>query len=128
MFSLHMLRRAALGAAAALALLATPALAQWNPTNGQWGKLDADDVRVMTWNVRDGLCSSNGKTEGSNNWTALARIVASFQPDVLLLQECGDNSGNGTGSGVDSVSTLTSVLERFLAGGNDPWNGGNVTA
>lgn len=126
--SLHLFRRASLRAAALLALLAAPVLAQWNPTNGQWGKLDASDVRVMTWNVRDGLCSSNGKTEGSNNWTALARIVASFQPDVLLLQECGDNSGNGTGSGVDSVGTLTSVLERFLAGGTDPWNGGNVTA
>lgn len=108
--------------------LASLAQAQWNPSAGQWGRVQPDDLRVMTWNVADGLCSSNTKVEGNNNWTGLATIVAAFQPDVLILQECGDNSGNGTGSGVDSTGTLGSVLDRFMNGGSDTWNGGSVTA
>ena len=88
----------------ALLGLVPPALAQWEPGQGQWGKEDALDLRAMTWNVQDALCRTNAKVEGQNDWTALARIVAALRPDVLVLQECGDNSGNGTGSGVDSVT------------------------
>lgn len=110
-------------------LLAVPAPAwQWAPGAGQWGKAEPTDLRVMTWNVADALCRTNPKVEGGNNWTACARIVAALRPDVLLLQECGDNSGNGTGSGVDSVSQLTTVLDRFVNGGTDPFLGGSVSA
>lgn len=107
-----------------------PVAAQWDPANAQWGKSDGRDIRVMTWNVKDGVCSTNSKSEGLNNWTALARIVAALRPDVLLLQEAGDNSGNGTGGGVDSVATLTSVLHLFLHGGVDSFLPGSppVTA
>jgi|688.fasta_scaffold13061_6 endonuclease/exonuclease/phosphatase family metal-dependent hydrolase len=113
----------------ALGALATAATAQWNPPTGQWGKQVASDVRVMTWNVQDSLCSSNAKVEGANNWCAQARIVAALKPDVLLLQECGDNSGNGTGSGVDTVAELTAVIDDFLHGGTDSFNGNTaVTA
>ncbi len=110
--------------------LALPAAAQWDPANAQWGKSDDRDIRVMTWNVKDGVCSTNAKSEGLNNWTALARIVAALRPDVLLLQEAGDNSGNGTGAGVDSVSALSTTLQLFLGGGGDPFLPGNppVTA
>src|SRR5690242_7976662 len=93
-----------LGAVGAfLVLLSTAAHAQWNPPGGQWGKVDPADLRVMTWNVQDGICSSQPKLEGNNSWCALARLVAALKPDVLILQETGDNSGNGTGSGSDSV-------------------------
>ena len=104
--------------------LVPPASAQWNPAGGQWGKVDPADVRVITWNVQDALCSSNTKAEGNNNWCAMARIVAALKPDVLVLEECADNSGNGTGSGIDSVATLTTVLNLFLHGGTDTFNGG----
>ncbi len=124
---LRSLRSAALPSLLALSF-ATPAVAQWDPPNAEWGKVDPYDIRVMTWNVKDSLCSTNPKVEGQNNWCAAARIIASFQPDVLLLQECGDNSGNGTGSGVDSVSTLLNVLELFVDGGTDPYLGGAVTS
>ncbi len=114
---------------AGILCLALEANAQWNPPAGQWGKTDARDVRIMTWNVLDGICSSNDKIEALANWCALARIVAAMKPDVLLLQETGDNSGNGTGSGVDSVNTLTTTIDLFLHGGNDPFNGGTpITA
>lgn len=116
------------GLPAVAMLVAPPAGAQWNPPNGEWGKVDELDVRLMTWNVKDGLCSTNGKVEGQNNWCALARITAAFRPDVLLLQECGDNSGNGTGSGVDSVGVLTNVLSLFQLGGTDPYLGGTITS
>jgi endonuclease/exonuclease/phosphatase family metal-dependent hydrolase len=108
---------------AGLALLAGPAFAQWNPPAGQWGKQVASDLRCMTWNVQDGICSTNSKVEGANNWCALAHIVAAFQPDVLLLQECGDNSGNGTGSSIDTVAQLSTTLSYFLHGGLDSFHG-----
>jgi len=108
----------------ALLALSGAAAAQWDPNNAQWGKTDPADLRVMTWNVGDGLCSSTSKVEGLNDWTALAVIVASIRPDVLVLQECGDNSGHGTGSGLDSVTNLTTVVNLFLDGGNDPFKGG----
>jgi endonuclease/exonuclease/phosphatase family metal-dependent hydrolase len=109
----------------ALALfLAAPAAAQYNPAAGQWGKTDPADVRIATWNVQDGLCSSSPKSEANNSWCAIARIVAALKPDVLILQECGDNTGNGTGSGIDSVATLTTTVNLFLNGGTDTFNGG----
>lgn len=110
--------------AGALASLCTPAFAQYDPVAGEWGKQESHHLRVMTWNVKDGLCTSNDKQEGTNNWTAICRTVASFRPDVLVLEECADNSGNGTGSGNDSVSELTAVLELMMHGGTDPDHGG----
>jgi endonuclease/exonuclease/phosphatase family metal-dependent hydrolase len=108
-------------------VLVGPARA-WDPSNGDWSKSDPDDVRVMTWNILDGICRTNSKVEGLNNWTALARAVAAMKPDVLILQEAGDNSGNGTGSGVDSVSQLETTVDLFFHGGTDPFLGGTVTA
>ena len=114
---------------AALATQASTASAQWNPTNGQWLKTDPADYRVMTYNIRDSICStSNTKQESATDWTALAIHVAAFKPDVLILQEVGDNSGNGTGGGVDSVSALETTLDLFINGGTDPFRGGTVTA
>ncbi len=113
-------------AAATLALAATIAPAQWDPFNAEWGKSDATDLRVMTWNVQDGICRTNSKSDDFNNWNAIVRIIASLQPDVLILQECGDNSGNGTGSGVDSTTQLTQVAELLMHGGSDPFAGGTV--
>jgi endonuclease/exonuclease/phosphatase family metal-dependent hydrolase len=107
-------------------LAASAANAQWNPTGGQWGKTAIEDLRVMTWNIEDGICSSNNKVEGFNDWTGLARIVAAMKPDILILQECGDNSGEGTGSGVDSVANLTTTIDRFLHGGTDPFHGNSA--
>lgn len=112
----------------ALCLCVAPAAAQWNPAAGDWTKTDPTDLRVMTWNVEDGLCSTNPKAAGLTNWEALSRIVASFQPDVLIMQECADNSGNGTGSGADSVADLETTLELFMHGGPDPFNGGAQVA
>lgn len=103
--------------------------AQWDPDHGLWSKSDIADLRVMTWNTQDGLCSSNAKVEGYNDWCALARIVAAMKPDMLILQECGDNNGEGTGNGVDSPDTLSAVLGLFLHGGKDPYHGNaQVTA
>jgi endonuclease/exonuclease/phosphatase family metal-dependent hydrolase len=113
--------------AAAAALLALGPAAQWSPGAGQWGKLDDAHVRVMTWNVEDGICRTNDKADPTNDWAALARIVAALRPDVLVLQECGDNDGQGTGSGVDSVAELANVLGLFLHGGIDVYTGGMAT-
>jgi endonuclease/exonuclease/phosphatase family metal-dependent hydrolase len=103
--------------------LAAGASAQWNPNAGQWGKSDTRDVRVMTWNVLDCVCRTNNKVEDLNNWAALARIVAAMKPDILLLQETGDNSGNGTGSGVDSTSQLATTISYLFHGGADSFKG-----
>ncbi|MEM1329413.1 MAG: GC-type dockerin domain-anchored protein [Planctomycetota bacterium] len=102
--------------------------AQWDPANGQWGKEDSRDLRVMTWNVEDAICRTNQKLTNRLDWDALVRITAAMKPDVLILQEAGDNSGNNTGSGVDSPSQLETVIDLFFNGGNDPFNGGVVTS
>jgi len=110
-------------------IFAPTAAAQWNPSQGQWDKADAGYVRVMTWNVKDGICSTNAKQEGYNNWTGLAMIVAALQPDILILQEAGDNDGNGTGGSCDSVSELATTIGLFFDGGSDPFHGNvQVTA
>jgi len=111
-----------------LAGTTSPVLAQFDPASGQWGKLDPAHVRVMTWNVEDGLCSTNFKTDSVGNWNALARVVATLQPDILLLQETADNSGNGTGTTLDSIANLETTLGLFLRGGADPFRGGVATS
>ena len=64
---------------AALATQASTATAQWDPNNGQWLKTDPADYRVMTYNIRDSICStSDTKQEGTSDWTALAIHVAAF--------------------------------------------------
>ncbi|MCB9876616.1 MAG: hypothetical protein H6835_03350 [Planctomycetes bacterium] len=109
--------------------LAAALPAQWNPAAGQWGKTAPSDLRVMTFNVLDAICSTNTKNSATNNWGACARIVASLRPDVLLLQECGDNNGNGTGGSIDSVANLTAAIGMFLHGGSDTFHSGaTVTA
>lgn len=94
----------------------------FDPQNGDWLK-GANEVRVMTWNIEDGICSSNTKQEGRNNWNAIVRVIAAMEPDIIILQEAGDNSGNGTGGGVDSVSRLTTTFELMIFGGTDIYNG-----
>ncbi len=109
-----------------LAWSASTSVAQWDPNNGDWGKENSRDIRVMTWNVQDGICRTNQKSDSFNNWNGIVRIVASLQPDVLILQECADNSGNGTGSGADSVAQLNDVANMFVNGGPDIYLGGSV--
>lgn len=113
----------------------TAAYAQWNPANRQWGKSDADDFRVVTFNIQDRICSTNAKQEGQNSWTAIAVQIAALRPDVLLMVECGDNSANGTGTAqgyntVDTVQRLTDTLNMLMRGGTDTYVSGNpaVTA
>lgn len=103
-----------------------PAARAWDPHTGDWSKSHETDLRVMTWNVQDGICRTAVKTDAANSWNGLVRIVAALRPDVLILQEAGDNTGNGTGSGVDTVEQLETTIELFFRGGADPFRGGEV--
>ena len=98
---------------------------QWDPRAGAWGKADSTALRVMTWNVHDTLCSTNAKLEGAGDWCAMARIVAALRPDVLVVQEAGDNEGHGTGAMEDSAGQLATTLGLFVHGGADPFVPGN---
>ncbi len=113
---------------ALLACFSPSANAQWNPQQGQWDKADPDHLRVMTWNVRDRLCSTNTKQDNGGTWHGLSVVIAAVRPDVLILQETGDNSGNGTGGSADSTATLSTVVDLFIDGGADPFRGGTVSA
>jgi endonuclease/exonuclease/phosphatase family metal-dependent hydrolase len=104
-----------------LALLPARAAAQAEPPAL---RAAPDSLRIVTLNVADGVCTTAFKAEGRNRWTALARLVAALKPDVLLLQEAGDNSGNGSGSGVDGVAGLEAALQLFVSGGPDPFHAG----
>jgi hypothetical protein len=119
------LRRAARHAAAVAVFCAAPCWAQWDPPSGDWLKEDPTDVRIMTWNILDNIRTNEAKTEGLNSWTSLTRIVASLKPDVLILQEVGDNGCSGC---VDAIAELTTVFDLFLHGGTDPFLGGAVTS
>jgi endonuclease/exonuclease/phosphatase family metal-dependent hydrolase len=118
-------RNAILAAALMTGIAAVPAWAQWNPSAGDWGKSNPNHIRVMTWNVRDNIVTTEQKTEGNNAWTALARILAAVQPDVLLLQETGDV---GVSNGVDTPAELEQVVRLLFDGGEDPFRGGTVTS
>ena len=109
-----------------LACFAAASHAQWDPHNGQWGKSDQRDLRVMTWNVQDAICRTNTKGDDFDNWNGVVRVIASLQPDIVLLQECADNSGNGTGSGSDTVDQLERVADMLVNGGADIYQGGAV--
>lgn len=101
-----------------LLLAAAGSDAQFDPTNGFWGKTDPNDVRVMTWNMLNTLSSQNqNRTITTGNWSACARIVAAMKPDVLIIQEAGDGDG---------VTTLETVIDLFYDGGSDPFLGGQV--
>lgn len=114
----------------ACALAIAGAALAYDPANGDWSKDDPAHLRYMTWNVEDALCSSATKTDTFNAWNAMARIVAAVKPDVLVLQETADNSGNGdvSGGSIDSVSTMETVIDLFIYGGADPYRGGMVTS
>lgn len=106
--------------------VAGTASAQWDPSNGLWGKSDPTDVRVMTWNVEDALRTENpSKGNQLANWNACARIVAGLQPDILIMQETADN---GCGGCVDSVSEMETLIDLFFNGGPDPFIGGTVSS
>ncbi|USN99391.1 MAG: hypothetical protein H6810_01560 [Phycisphaeraceae bacterium] len=120
------MHRSAIIVTATIAALAGSALAQWNPTGGEWGKSTDTDVRLMTWNILDTIRTENpSKTDSISNWNACVRIVAGFRPDVLILQETGDNGCSGC---VDSVAELTNLAHLFFHGGADPYMGGTVTS
>ena len=101
-------------ALAAGATAATTTLAQFNPAAGQWLKDNPDHIRVMTWNIGDGLsANSAGKTANAQSqWNAIVRIIASLEPDVVLLQEVADDNG------ADSVSQVANTLDLFRNGGS----------
>ena len=109
-----------------LAAVSGSALAQWDPTNGLWGKSDDTDIRIMTWNVQDAIRTENPtKSDTISNWNACARIIAGLQPDILIMQETADNWCGGC---VDSISELETVFDLFFHGGTDPFLGGQVTS
>ncbi|MBX3323223.1 MAG: hypothetical protein KF757_09565 [Phycisphaeraceae bacterium] len=121
------MHRAGFGSLIIMGVMTGWASAQWDPNNGEWGKEVSTDLRVMTWNIRDGIVSTSPrKHDGFVDWNAIVHIVAALQPDVLLIQEAGDRSGNGSGTGVDSVGELTTALGLFMYGGPDPFNGGQM--
>jgi len=108
----------------AVALLAGGvAWAQWDPNNGEWYKSDPNDLRVMTWNLQDGIRTEAAKSNSVSGWNGIVRIVAGLQPDILILQETADN---GCGGCVDTVSELETVFELLFHGGADPFEGGTV--
>ena len=116
----------ALAVACGTSLCVNTACAQWDPFNGEWGKSDPTDIRVMTWNVEDALRTENpAKGNQVSNWNACARIVAGLRPDVLILQETADN---GCGGCVDSVAEMENVIDLFFNGGPDPFIGGTVSS
>ena len=114
----------------ALVVGAASSPGQWDPANRQWGKSDPDDLRVVTFNVRDRLCSTIAKQQGANPWTAIVVQIAALRPDVVIFQECGDNSGNGSGSAqgyntVDTIQRMTDTMHYFMRGGTDAYVSGN---
>ena len=106
------LRTAAFAAAAlALSIAAAPAaLAQYDPAAGDWGKSDPTHLRVTTWNGQNFLSSNKRKDRVFSDWDAAVRVVATIEPDIIMIQEAGDG---------DSVGVLVGVADLFVNGGPD---------
>ncbi len=91
-FSLTRRRRACgLLVASVLFCAATPASA-FDPANGDWAKDDPDNLRVMTYNVYQGIGVGMSTTPATANTIGsqhayLGLICAALDPDVLCLQE-----------------------------------------
>jgi len=84
-----------------------------NITAGDYSKNNVSHVRVMTWNVFGRLGDPN---EVNTPWTdsqmgsalaAVNLVVAAMDPDILLLQECGDLNTS------PSYSTVLSNMQSW---------------
>ncbi|MEM7621693.1 MAG: endonuclease/exonuclease/phosphatase family protein [Planctomycetota bacterium] len=111
-------------AASVAGFAASPAAAQFDPASGQWGKAVPSDIRVMTYNIGDGLFTTQPDKQANvqSKWNAFVRIVASLKPDVLILQEVGASNG------ADTVNNTGLVIDLFRNGGFDPFLGLQVTS
>ncbi len=118
--AMHKIRRAA--ASLTILLLAPLAGAQWSPGQGDWTKSHETDIRVMSYNIYQGISSMETKTDGPTQWNALAMIVAAIQPDIIIIQEGGDNSNINPNATVDSPQVLANVMDMFINGGVDIYN------
>lgn len=95
--------------AAIVALAVTASSRALNIQTGDYSKNDPNFVRIMTWNVLQHLGDPN---EPTTPWTttqvgspvsAINLVVAAMNPDILLLQECGDINANLTFSQVQTA-------------------------
>jgi len=120
------MRRVLLSVGLITVTLSAGSASAWDPLNGDWSKTDPSDLRVMTWNVADAISRNNNKQNILGNWNGIARTIAAMKPDVLILQECADNDGNGMSGGQDSVSQSEMTVDLLINGGSDPFVGGTV--
>ena len=72
----------------------------FDPAGGDWGKDDARHIRVLTYNVKDGIgigvdtTPATPTTYGSQ-YDYLGRICAAMDPDVICLQEVDPSADLG---------------------------------
>jgi len=75
----------------ASALFAAKAVA-FNPAAGDWHKGDPTHIRIMTFNVEDGIGVGVSTTPATptvtgSSWSYIGLICQALQPDVICLQE-----------------------------------------
>lgn len=111
--------------------ISLPAIAQsalaLDIPNGDYSKNHPDLVRVLTWNVLQHLGDPG---ESTTPWTsnqigsplsAVNLVIQALDPDIILLQECGDIDSNTSRSQVVAALNTWRNLQRpgfFVVVGN----------
>jgi endonuclease/exonuclease/phosphatase family metal-dependent hydrolase len=121
---------AALAAVFYLVYSVAPAAA-FDPANGDWLRASPTYVRVMTWNVLDGVGPGVDTTPASptqigSQYDYIGRICAAMDPDVIAFQEVQHSSSTSS-----VTNALQSWADQFFGAGtfhvfvtnvSDGWN------
>ncbi|MCB9849105.1 MAG: endonuclease/exonuclease/phosphatase family protein [Phycisphaerales bacterium] len=87
-----LLRRARCVAAAVVLAFCTGRASAFDPQNGDWQKSDPNHIRIMTFNIEDGLGVGQPTTPATattigSQYAYIGLICQALQPDVICLQE-----------------------------------------
>jgi len=102
--------------AAGLAVLITPGVSRaFDPANGDWGKSDPKHIRIMTYNIEDGIGPGQDTAPASpttfgSQFDYIGRICQAMDPDVICFQE-SEPANNPPAS----VSATENAFENWVS-------------
>ena len=100
-------------------VLVLPAALAFDPSNGVWTKDDPAHIRIMTYNVYDGIGIGVDTTPATSNsfglqhqYDYLGRICSAMDPDVICLQEVEPSADLG-----DTIDVVQGWADTYFGAG-----------